>query len=188
MASAEKQEGEQDLSMEEILQSIRKIIAEEGEGVPAEPTSGQGDPVPGSDVLELTDDMAEEPAEETASPAASAKPEEAEPKDVLQNIDDALTPKPPADLIAADEQAAADAEDSLLSNQAASASAGALKKISQAKPTPPPIPSPGLRNGATVEDLVIECIRPMLKDWLDANLPTVVERIVEKEVRKLASD
>jgi cell pole-organizing protein PopZ len=37
----------------------------------------------------------------------------------------------------------------------------------------------------TLEDVVKELLRPMLKDWLDVNLPPLVERIVEKEIVKL---
>jgi cell pole-organizing protein PopZ len=40
-------------------------------------------------------------------------------------------------------------------------------------------------NGKTVEDLVKEMLRPMLKDWLDRNLPPMVERYVEREIVRL---
>src|SRR5262249_2452282 len=38
----------------------------------------------------------------------------------------------------------------------------------------------------TLEDLAKELLRPMLKDWLDANLPPLVERLVQREIAKLA--
>ena len=38
----------------------------------------------------------------------------------------------------------------------------------------------------TVEDLVKEILRPMLKDWLDANLPTIVEDLVRAEIERVA--
>ena len=38
----------------------------------------------------------------------------------------------------------------------------------------------------TIEALVRELMRPMLKDWLDHNLPAIVERIVEREVKRVA--
>jgi len=37
----------------------------------------------------------------------------------------------------------------------------------------------------TVEDLVKEVMRPMVKEWLDANLPGLVERLVRKEIERL---
>ena len=41
------------------------------------------------------------------------------------------------------------------------------------------------QNARTLEDLVKEMLRPMLKDWLDRNLPGVVERYVEREIVRL---
>ncbi|WP_282641554.1 DUF2497 domain-containing protein [Xanthobacter autotrophicus] len=38
----------------------------------------------------------------------------------------------------------------------------------------------------TIEDLVKEILRPMLKDWLDQNLPTIVERLVRAEIERVA--
>ncbi len=38
----------------------------------------------------------------------------------------------------------------------------------------------------TVEDLVKEILRPMLKDWLDANLPAIVEDLVRAEIERVA--
>jgi cell pole-organizing protein PopZ len=36
--------------------------------------------------------------------------------------------------------------------------------------------------------MIRELIRPMLKDWLDDNLPYVVERIVKEEIARLVRD
>ena len=38
----------------------------------------------------------------------------------------------------------------------------------------------------TIEALVRDMLRPMLKEWLDENLPTVVERMVEKEIARIS--
>jgi uncharacterized protein len=40
--------------------------------------------------------------------------------------------------------------------------------------------------GITIEAMVREMLRPMLKEWLDENLPTVVERMVEKEIARIS--
>jgi uncharacterized protein len=37
----------------------------------------------------------------------------------------------------------------------------------------------------TLEDVVRETLRPMLKSWLDENLPDVVERMVEAEIERV---
>jgi len=41
-------------------------------------------------------------------------------------------------------------------------------------------------NTRTLEDLVKEMLRPMLKSWLDDNLPPLVERIVRAEIERVS--
>ncbi len=41
------------------------------------------------------------------------------------------------------------------------------------------------RGGVTIEDIVREEIRPMLKAWLDTHLPALVERIVRAEIERV---
>jgi uncharacterized protein len=41
-------------------------------------------------------------------------------------------------------------------------------------------------NGRTLDDLVKEMLRPMLKVWLDDNLPTIVERLVRAEIERVS--
>ena len=41
--------------------------------------------------------------------------------------------------------------------------------------------------GPTVEDIVREELRPLLKQWLDANLPPLVERVVRAEIERVVS-
>jgi len=43
------------------------------------------------------------------------------------------------------------------------------------------------RNPRTVEDLMVEMLRPMLRSWIDANLPTIVERLVQQEIDRISS-
>ena len=42
-----------------------------------------------------------------------------------------------------------------------------------------------VENGRTLQDLVRELLRPMLKSWLDDNLPTLVERLVLAEIERM---
>jgi len=42
------------------------------------------------------------------------------------------------------------------------------------------------QNARTLEDLVKEILRPMLKSWLDDNLPSMVERIVRAEIERVS--
>jgi uncharacterized protein len=43
-----------------------------------------------------------------------------------------------------------------------------------------------VKNARTLEDLVREMLRPMLKSWLDDNLPGVVERLVRNEIERVS--
>ena len=211
MAAEPITEDKENLSMEEILQSIRKIISDEDQESAVEEetpeASGETDMAEeenadsGSDVLELTD-MVEEVVEETPAeePAEAAAPAEA--VDILQEIDDALddgagealaeeapveelieTPPAEEPVAAPLEEAPVSDADRLISEGTAAASASSLKKVVETHKAATPVPH--MRNGVTVEDLVLESIKPMLKEWLDQNLPSMVERIVEREIRKL---
>lgn len=173
-----------DQSMEEILQSIKRIIAEEG-SEPAPELNGTShdaeSPVKGSEILELSDIMEEK---DHSVLELTDEIEEAE----------ASMPQPPREELraAAQEDGKRDVLadiDSLLSDETAKASAAALRSLSTAsmRRESGPRPSASFRSGTTVEDLVIEALKPMLKDWLDANLPDLVRQLVEKEIRKLTT-
>ena len=43
-----------------------------------------------------------------------------------------------------------------------------------------------LQNSGVVEDSIREMLRPMLKGWLDDNLPGIVERLVRQEIERMA--
>jgi uncharacterized protein len=43
-----------------------------------------------------------------------------------------------------------------------------------------------VQNGPTLEDLVTQMLRPMLKTWLDDNLPRLVERLVRAEIERVS--
>ena len=81
----------------------------------------------------------------------------------------------------------------LISNAAAGAAASALERLAtasqqqQAKPvvSPPALPILSVGN-RSLEDLVQELLRPMLKQWLDSNLPSIVERMVAQEIIKIS--
>jgi cell pole-organizing protein PopZ len=80
----------------------------------------------------------------------------------------------------------APAADGLLSTTAAQASLAALANLKRtlAQPTPVKVST---EEGRTVEDLLSDLLKPMLKEWLDTNLPTMIENIVTAEIKKLTS-
>ncbi|WP_158744342.1 DUF2497 domain-containing protein [Acidisphaera sp. L21] len=67
------------------------------------------------------------------------------------------------------------------SSAAASAAVGSLlRSLSQERTTQVH------RGGPTIEDLVREEVRPLLKEWLDNHLPPLVERLVRQEIERVA--
>ena len=183
MAEAEKQ-GEKTESMEEILQSIKKIM-DDGTGTEATPAAE-------TDVFDLTNVVKEEkPMVEASTPAAPkaaatlAPVPAANSEDVAKKVESVFSAEVTEKASGVD-----DAEASLMSEYAASAAAAAFKKITDnlnRNNSIPTIPSPITRSGNTVEELILEALRPMLKEWLDKNLPIIVQKIVEREVKRVVT-
>jgi hypothetical protein len=70
-----------------------------------------------------------------------------------------------------------DGEHGLLSSATSSAVDSAFNTLAQ---------TVLVQNARTLEDLVREMLRPMLKSWLDDNLPGMVERLVRAEIERVA--
>ncbi|HMM13543.1 MAG TPA: DUF2497 domain-containing protein [Parvibaculum sp.] len=68
----------------------------------------------------------------------------------------------------------------LLSSEAATAASAAFGALASSIFT-----SSG-GGGRTLEDLVADLLRPMLKQWLDQNLPPLVEQLVREEIERVA--
>lgn len=199
-------------SMEEILQSIKRIIAEEGDDtVVASNVDG--------DVLELTDRV---PDEEIAgskdegavapmsvdalldsladpshiAPATTVEepkeaPLQAETISALEAIEGMLsemtTPEPAPVFAPQPVQTPASIDEGIASQKTLAASAAALKQL---KPEPEQhtefhAERIAFRSGMTIEDLVLETLRPMLREWVDSNMPGMVERLVAREIAKI---
>ncbi len=184
-------------TMEEILASIRRIISEDDSPAPAAEAAPMAEPDFGDEVLELNEPVMEMP--ETVSPDFDfdALPVEDEPEVALEEIivedrwDEpapALAPVAAAP-IAAPVYAPAPQpapspfpfDQGLVSNPIADKTSSVFAKLA------PNTTLPGMFiSGNTVEAMVGELIKPMLKDWLDANLPRIVEEKVEAEVARIA--
>ncbi|HRJ70425.1 MAG TPA: DUF2497 domain-containing protein, partial [Beijerinckiaceae bacterium] len=65
----------------------------------------------------------------------------------------------------------------LISDQTAGTTAKAFQSLANAVFT---------QNARTMDDVVADMLRPMLKSWLDENLPTLVERLVKAEIERVA--
>ncbi len=191
-------------SMEDILSSIKRIIAEEGDAAVAGRNARRAAaaprqplPIPRADahdfardeVLELSDPVRSAAPEPTppippAPPVARAEPPAAEPPRV-----ESLTPAEQvrAAALAAEAPApsapvaepAAPPSGSILSPQATQATRGPLEALSRM------VVKPDSGASDTLEGLVREMLRPMLREWLDAKLPTLVEQMVAKEIARI---
>ena len=175
-------------TMEEILASIRRIISEDdapaGEEAAPEPVVALApepepepepevtpEPEPVEDVLELTQKV-----EPTPPPAPA---ETVGDLDVYTKAEPEPEPKPvpPAkpELVAV---AAGDDDEELVGESTAFAAASHFGNLTASIPLP--------AQGRTLEDLTRELLRPLLKAWLDENLPRIVESKVAEEVERIS--
>jgi len=72
--------------------------------------------------------------------------------------------------------------DRLMSSEALSASVSALSQLNQTAHAEQPVST---SKNEAVEKFLGDLVRPMLKDWLDKNLPRLVETIVQREIQSL---
>ena len=131
---------------------------------------------PEADVFELTDEMA---LPDPPAPAASTF-NKIEPQDDLEFTESAAAKalhrqpsyEPPPFASAGDSPAP-----QMLSRSTVSAVESAFNSLANTVLS---------NNARTLEDLVKEMLRPMLKSWLDDNLPGLVERIVKAEIERVS--
>jgi cell pole-organizing protein PopZ len=205
MAQAAKS---QEPSMEEILASIRRIIAEDDSEKPARRP-------PETASVELNPDAAaaspeteravdapprESPAARIGALSASAKAARSStvldltesmapsaPRSAAPVVESSLASPPPAtmDHAVANEAVSVsqssgprdDTRGELMSSTTSAAVDSAFNALAQ---------TVLVQNARTLEDLVREMLRPMLKVWLDDNLPGMVERLVRAEIERVS--
>ena len=169
--------------MEDILASIRRILSEDEAPPPAEPApaaalaSGGPDD---DDVLVLDASMMA--ADDKPSPAALV-PQEPMPLSAAERPIPSAADQPPI-------RPAADQPPALLAPEAADAATLAMETLVRTlgdRPNGDPQTPMLIRaGGPTIEDIVREEIRPLLKAWLDVNLPPLTERLVREEIQRLS--
>lgn len=214
MSDPSKQ-ADQEPSIEEILSSIRQIISDDDEDEddkpdPLEDISDAEEEEP----IVLTNKIEEEPVvlpdEEPAIEIDMKEPDEISSPSFSEELsalgdefgvdfddepDEEFTEEPLEENIYVEEPAAPaprapsprpkpepailDEEDSLLTQRAEDAAYGAFKKLA-VKTAVDNI------SGITIEEIVRDEIRPMLREWLDDNLPSMVERLVKEELDRVA--
>jgi uncharacterized protein len=202
----------QEPSMEEILASIRRIIADEETAKPQ--TRAAPEPTPGRAAMGSESPRASEPAALRAA-AEPVEPDEIETGPAASVVQETADPEPvPAALDLAETMPASDADDAAFSDidahanddfedappeDASRPAGGHLRTIEapeallSAEATAAVNSAFGalahtvlVQNARTLEDLVKEMLRPMLKTWLDDNLPNLVERLVRSEIERVS--
>jgi cell pole-organizing protein PopZ len=158
-------------SMEEILASIRRIISEEDQPAPVLDLNQPAEAEPEDDIMVFE----EQPAARAPAPAPQPAPA---PAPVAAPIEPAPAPPPPraAYTPPVEEDIV---EEPILSAPAAHVAADAFSRLaSNVRVAEAP--------GQTLEGIIRQLVRPMLKEWLDQNLPAIVEAKVEAELDRIS--
>ena len=184
------EQSSQEPTMEEILASIRRIISEDdtpAAETPAAPAA-EAAPEPEPEPVAAAPQPEPEPEPAAAAPAPVVEPTIVEPTIVDPPDDDdddlELTQKVEThgdlDVLAPSEPEPAPAApaDALVSESVAAATAASFEKLSATIAMP--------AAGRTLEDVVRELLRPLLQQWLDDNLPGIVQEAVQAEVERIA--
>ena len=177
-------------SMEEILSSIKRIIAEEGDTPgrsrrPSRATSAPVDLDPAyfdddhdDEILELSDPMPDRTPRPPKSPVLNTVDTPPEPRHAAPQMTPQMTSPKPA--LSAKPQPATDAAaEPIVSRHTAAATRAPLEALTRM------MVKPETGNDGTLEGLVREMLRPMLREWIDANLPNMVEVMVSREIAKI---
>ena len=127
--------------------------------------------------LEMVD-ADEEPAEDAMEEEIMA---EAEPEPAPEPVPESAPQSEPVEALAAK------AADRLVSDQPAMTSVSSLSALAAAVDTHRRAVDPSI-GPRTIEDLVKDVMRPMIREWLDANLPSLVERMVGREIERMTRE
>jgi cell pole-organizing protein PopZ len=156
-----------DPSMDEILASIRRILAEDDSVVTHSPNSADE---AANDVLDLTEALNDDGSVRHIAPIKLVPPEAPMPPPLPDGRIEPVAPRPEDAL----------ATQRLVSDGASEAVAASFARLS------------GLprREGAEqpLDELVRETLRPLLQAWLDEHLPDLVERLVRAEIVRMVGD
>ena len=175
-------------SMEDILASIRRILSEDtpetAEGAkpatPAPATATTAPPPPGSsaddehelDIEDAFPDIDEPDAPPTPEATAVAPRQWSEPMTTASRHHE--------EVFVLTASMRAPVERPLLSTPSTDAATDVLSQLAKAILDRRDI-AVGARD-VTLEDMVRTMLRPMLQEWLDRNLPYLIERLVKKEI------
>jgi hypothetical protein len=182
-----QEEASDETSMDDILANIRRVISEEDEEV--------ADEIPAEPKIEVT----KEDSEEGLEMAAAIETEEPIPEIDLSEVEQVPTPEQTvvldelsseASRLSGDDvleltQAMIAPADELMSGRTTQTSSDVLGELARAIMERREM---GLGDkDVTLEGMVREMMRPLLREWLDRNLPYLIERLVKKEIDKMVN-
>jgi cell pole-organizing protein PopZ len=188
---ADEKQIDQEPSIEEILDSIRQIISDDDDSEDAAPEPVQEaappppKPAPKEDVIELTEKIEDEP--EPVRQPIQVDMKDRDMAETAPYSEPEPEPEPEPDVFS---EAQAEPEmqnsdddndfDKLLTDSAENAALSAFSSLTRktAVETHP---------GITIEDIVRQEMRPLLRKWLDRHLPDLVEKLVQKELERVSS-
>tara|TARA_R110002072_G_scaffold37033_1_gene108744 strand:+ start:3298 stop:3900 length:603 start_codon:yes stop_codon:yes gene_type:complete len=186
-------------SMEEILSSIRRIINEDDAPAEAEAEPAAAAPEPeaedndqgaiddifgdagdddAGDVLELTDRI-DEPEGGTDPIVGDDDLMILDRDDEMEPVAEEPEPTPEPEPVVDFDSVETEIEDALMSEPAASAAMGSFHSLADSIRISD-------EEGRTLEGVVRALLRPMLKEWLDTNLPGIVDEKVQAEIDRVA--
>lgn len=184
---SEADNSQQEPTMEEILASIRRIISEDGEEeAPAEEAD---EPEAAAEPEPMAAEPEPEPEEVfEPEPAPEPEPPVLELTEPFEDDQDVAFEEPEVDFVDRVEEPEPEPEpepvraepgpDGLIGDVAAGAAAAAFGRLSQHIAV-------SVDDAVTLEQIVRDMLKPLLKDWLDENLPGLVERLVEEEISRV---
>jgi cell pole-organizing protein PopZ len=186
-----------DPSMEEIIASISRIIAEDKKpldrrvGIKAR--SENAAPVAGdSDILELTQVVDEDGSVRSIRPWAEAAEASLGASDAPTALPADATgrsePRPPRPDTILEPRLDSSRERivSAASSGAAAAAFAQLGALPRERRSETELPLGGVER--TLEEIVREMLRPLLQAWLDGHLPGIVERLVREEITRVVGE
>ena len=163
---------DKDPSMTEILASIRRIISEDDGDFAAAPSER---PAAGSQERPpATDDMDPEAAQTEQAPQPSPPPPAPAANQPPAPPEDAPEPPQPAA-----ENAPPEPDPALLSTRSQDEAGRAFDRLRRNVAVPQ-------GESVALDALVRQLLHPLLRQWLDANLPKLVETLVREEIRRIA--
>jgi len=178
--------GGQDQSMDDILASIRRILNEDEAAAEAADAADPAKPEPDPEPEPEPEAFAAPPPPIAPAPVTAPPPRARSGPEPVELTSDMLVtpPNPPPAAPPRMGLGMYDASD-LIAPAAAAAAAASVGSLLRAVSSERG--SQVYRGGPSIEDLVREEIRPILKDWLDHHLPPLVERLVRAEIERVVN-